>query len=69
MLERMKHLGAFTVGWIVGAILTVLTIVEYFIAIHMEGNFLPLTAFALAKVVLIVYFFMHINRLWRPEAH
>ena len=57
------------VFWIVGAILTVLTIVEFIIAVNFENNIGILTVFALGKAVLIVYYFMHMYRLWRPEEH
>ena len=55
--------------WTVGGFLAVLTLVEYIVAIQMSGNFVPLAVMALVKAVLIVYFFMHVYRLWRKEAH
>lgn len=55
--------------WIVGALLTVLTIVEFIIAVNFENNLGILSVFALAKAVLIVYYFMHMYRIWRTEEH
>jgi cytochrome c oxidase subunit IV len=60
-------------GLIVAAILAVLTITEYLFATHVDQDtvrFLGITASALGKAGLIIYYFMHIYRLWRPqEAH
>ena len=55
--------------WIIGTILAVLTIVEFIIAVNFENNIGILTVFALGKAVLIVFYFMHMYRLWRTEAH
>ena len=55
--------------WIVGGILAVLTVVEFIIAVNFENNLGVLTVFALAKAVLIIYYFMHIYRVWRMEEH
>ena len=57
------------VFWIVGAILTVLTVVEFIIAVNFENNLPILTVFALGKAVLIVFYFMHMYRIWRAEEH
>jgi cytochrome c oxidase subunit IV len=60
-------------GLIVAAILAVLTVTEYVFATHVDDDlvrFLGITASAVSKAGLIVYYFMHIYRLWRPqEAH
>ena len=55
------------VFWIVGSLLTLLTIVEFIIAVNTSGslNFVPLAVIAVGKAALIVYFFMHMYRLWR----
>ncbi|MGK2964550.1 MAG: cytochrome C oxidase subunit IV family protein [Tepidiformaceae bacterium] len=59
----------FRIGWVVGAILAAFTIIEYIIAVEIHDNFIALAAIAVVKVVLIVWYFMHVNRLWRKEAH
>jgi cytochrome c oxidase subunit IV len=60
-------------GLIVAAILAVLTITEYLFATHVDDDlvrFLGISVSAFGKAALIVYYFMHIYRLWRPqEAH
>lgn len=65
--------AAMQTGLIVALILAVLTIAEYIFAIQIEDNmvrFIGLAITAIGKAVLIVYFFMHINRVWRPsEVH
>ena len=55
--------------WIVGAILAVLTLVEFIIAVNFENNIGILSVFALGKAILIVYYFMHMYRIWRMEEH
>jgi cytochrome c oxidase subunit 4 len=57
-------------GLIVAVILAVLTIVEYIFAVEVSEDtvrFLGLTIAALGKAALIVYYFMHIYRIWRAE--
>ena len=49
--------------------LMVLTIVEFFVAIALNGSTIPLFLIALVKAALIVWVFMHIYRLWREESH
>ena len=60
-------------GLIVAAILAVLTVTENLFATRVEDDlvrFLGIAASAIGKAALIVYYFMHIYRLWRPqEAH
>jgi len=56
-------------GWVVGVILAILTIGEYFIAVEIHENFIPLVVIALVKAVLIVWYFMHVYRIWGTEAH
>lgn len=68
-MNLLRNTEAFMIGWIVAAILTALTIGEYFLAINTHDNLIPLAAFAIAKAALIGYYFMHIYRLWRTEAH
>ncbi len=53
---------------IVVMILIVLTVVEFAIAIYVRSAAL-LFVVALVKAALIVNYFMHIYRLWRPESH
>ncbi len=62
----------FRIGWAVAAILAVITVVEYIFALQVGNDsvrFLGLAAAGLSKAGLIIYFFMHISRVWRTEAH
>lgn len=60
-------------GLIVALILAVLTVVEYIFAVEVSDDltrFIGLTVAALGKAGLIMYYFMHIYRIWRvEEAH
>jgi hypothetical protein len=62
----------FRIGWTVAIILAVVTVVEYIFAIQVGNDtvrFLGLAGAGIGKAALIIYFFMHVNRLWRTEAH
>lgn len=57
-------------GMIVALILAVLTIVEYIFAVEVSQDtvrFIGLSLAAVAKAALIVYYFMHVYRIWRTE--
>jgi heme/copper-type cytochrome/quinol oxidase subunit 4 len=56
-------------GLIVFIALLVLTAFEYFLGIQEHASAVALLIIALIKAVLIVYFFMHVFRLWREESH
>ncbi len=59
-------------GLQVAAILAVLTILEFIFAVKVPNDlirFLGLSASAIAKAGLIMWFFMHLPRVWRSEAH
>lgn len=60
----------FKVGWVVAVALAVLTVAEYLFAAEVADatvRFLGLTASAGTKAGLIVWFFMHLPRVWRGE--
>lgn len=62
----------FKIGWIVAVVLAVMTILEFIFAAQVSDEtlrFAGLLATALAKAGFIMYFFMHVYRLWREEAH
>jgi heme/copper-type cytochrome/quinol oxidase subunit 4 len=56
-------------GWVVAAILTVLTIGEYIVAVEVTNNLIWLVLFAIAKSWLILKYFMHIQHLWNEGGH
>lgn len=64
---------AIQLGMIIAVILAVLTIVEYIYAVNVDDvqvRFFGLTAAALAKAALIVWYFMHFRRVFHlEEAH
>jgi heme/copper-type cytochrome/quinol oxidase subunit 4 len=55
---------AVRLGLIVFAVLAVLTVVEYLIAVSLDKNIVILAVMAVAKALLIVYYFMHVVRAW-----
>ena len=61
--------SAYRQGIYVFLVLAVLTIAEFFIAQVSGGRAVPLLLIALIKSALIVYYFMHIYRLWGEEKH
>lgn len=66
MNDRKK--AAFRLGVIVFVALLVLTVIEWYVSLALEGMVL-LFILALIKAALIVTYFMHIARLWREESH
>jgi hypothetical protein len=60
--------AAFRLGWMVFIFLAVATVIEFFVGLW-GGGFVLLSLLALAKAAAIVYYFMHVYRLWREESH
>lgn len=60
--------AAFRLGWMVFIFLAVVTVVEFLVGLW-SGSFVLLSLLALAKGAAIVYYFMHVYRLWREESH
>ena len=56
-------------GWIVAAVIAVLTLIEYVIAVSVENPLLLLLPFVVAKGLLIMDYFMHIRKLWGGGDH
>ncbi len=56
-------------GYIIFAVLMVLTLVEYFLGLEQfEGQFtIFLVLIAILKAAIIINYFMHIARLWKEE--
>lgn len=59
--------GPYAIGISVFIGLLILTGLEYLLA-QMGGLFFPLMAIGLFKAVLILEYYMHVSRLWKPEA-
>jgi len=51
---------------VIGVVLAVLTVLEYLMAINHVGAALLMLVAAL-KAILVIYFFMHVSRLWTAE--
>ena len=63
--QRSKS-SAYVTGLIVAVVLAALTAVEYYLGTHYpSATFLFLIS--VLKSILVLYFFMHVYRLWRPE--
>lgn len=60
--------AAYRLSALVALVLAVLTGVEYVMALAGLG-LVFLVLVALLKAVAVVYYFMHINRLWSTDAH
>ncbi len=58
---------ALRTGWIVFLALAVLTAVEFLVAITVTTNLPAVLVMALMKAGLIMYYFMHLLRVWRGE--
>ena len=64
-----KKKAALRTGTIVFVALFALTILEYFVSQADEPSTVLLLIIALLKAAPIIYFFMHVSRLWREESH
>ncbi len=58
---------ALRTGWIVFLGLAVLTAVEFAVAVTVTTNLPAVLVMALMKAGLIIYYFMHLLRIWRGE--
>ena len=62
--------GAYLRSAAVAVALAVLTVIEYFAAISFPTGVVMLMLLASLKAVLVLYFFMHVSRLWsKGEEH
>ena len=64
-----KKTAALRIGTYVFIALFVLTILEYIISQADTVSTVLLLIIALLKAAPIIYFFMHVTRLWREESH
>lgn len=51
---------------LIGIVLAILTVIEYFMALYHVGATLLMLVAAL-KAILVIYFFMHVSRVWSAE--
>lgn len=63
-------MGSFRTGAIVAFLLAVLTVAEYIVALEMHedtSRFVVLAIGTVFEVWLIVWFYMHLPRIWRRD--
>jgi caa(3)-type oxidase subunit IV len=60
--------AAYRQGVNIFILLAVLTIIEFYLGIY-SGSVALLMLVAVAKAGLVVYYYMHIYRVWREESH
>lgn len=59
-----KKAAKMSIGWKIGGVLAILTLLEYWVAVSFTGNLPYLAIAGFAKAFLIVKYFMHISQLW-----
>lgn len=64
--ETVLKQSGYGIVIVIGLILAALTAVELFMAINHVGAGLLMLVAAL-KAILVIYFFMHVSRLWTAE--
>ena len=64
--ETVLKQSGYGIVIVIGLVLAALTILEFFMGImHMGAGLLILVA--ALKAILVIYFFMHVSRLWTAE--
>ncbi len=64
--ETVLKQSGYGIVIVIGLVLAVLTVVELLMAINHVGAGLLMLVAAL-KAILVIYFFMHVSRLWTAE--
>jgi heme/copper-type cytochrome/quinol oxidase subunit 4 len=64
--RQRSRSSAYVTGAIVALVLAALTGVEYYLGTHYPSAVF-LFLISILKSILVLYFFMHVYRLWRPE--
>lgn len=54
-------------GWLVVATLIMLVVLEYVVFLILDSNIPIMVAMNVADAAMIMYFFMHVSRIWRRE--
>ena len=67
MLPKRGFSGAARTGWVVFALLIVLVLLEYVIFLVLSKNLPIMIVMNVIDAALIMYYFMHLPRLWRRE--
>ena len=67
-MDKGGQRAAMRLGLLIFIVLVVLAIGEYFLGLVLESGNLPyMILMNVVDAALIVYFFMHVAQLWRPE--
>ncbi len=66
-VPRTKSAKATRIGLIVLAALLMLTWLEYVVFLVVPSNLPLMLVMNVADAALIIYFFMHVTRVWRSE--
>ncbi len=66
-VPRRKGAKATRIGLMVFAALLVLTWLEYVVFLVVPSNLPLMLVMNVADAALIIYFFMHVTRVWRSE--
>jgi cytochrome c oxidase subunit 4 len=64
--ETVLKQSGYGIVIVIGLVLAALTIIELFMALNHVGAGLLMLVAAL-KAILVIYFFMHVSRLWTAE--
>ncbi|MCC6166816.1 MAG: cytochrome C oxidase subunit IV family protein [Caldilineaceae bacterium] len=65
-MSRESRAAAYRFSATVALVLAVLTIVEFYAALHFNST-IVLFLLALFKAVAVINYFMHVSRLWTQE--
>jgi caa(3)-type oxidase subunit IV len=63
--RRTSAAAAYRTGWWVFLVLIALTVLEYIVALVMDANLPVMVVMNVVDAGLIMYYFMHVRRLWR----
>ena len=63
---RSRLMGHYRTGILIVVALALLTVFEFWLA-HVNSGVTFLMLIAAAKAILVVWFFMHVKRLWSAE--
>lgn len=66
---RRRYDRSIAVGWAMALFLVVGTVAEYVLAVTLEANLPIMIAINIAEAVAIMYYFMHVSRVWRHGEH
>lgn len=66
---RLSYDRDIVIGWWMAVFLAVGTAVEYVLAVSISANLPIMIVMNVAEAAAIIWFFMHVYRLWRRGGH